>query len=110
MRKKSTRLLSAALAACMMLSILPVGAFAAQTGTESTESSVSAQATETLPFEGKEITAGGTYTMPSGTYTGNFVINTDESVTINIEGNVDAKAPGILWNVKKGMRPDNRKQ
>ena len=101
MRKKSTRLLSAALAACMMLSALPVGAFAAQTGTESTESSVSAQATETLPFEGKEITAGGTYTMPSGTYTGNFVINTDESVTINIEGNVDAKAPGILWNVKK---------
>ena len=29
MRKKSTRLLSAALAACMMLSVLPVGAFAA---------------------------------------------------------------------------------
>ena len=101
MRKKSTRLLSAALAACMMLSVLPVGAVAAQTGTESTESSVSAQATETLPFEGKEITAGGTYTMPSGTYTGNFVINTDEDVTINIEGNVDAKASGILWNVKK---------
>ena len=29
MRKKSTRLLSAALAVCMMLSALPVGAFAA---------------------------------------------------------------------------------
>ena len=29
MRKKSTRLLSAALAVCMMLSVLPVGAFAA---------------------------------------------------------------------------------
>ena len=34
MRKKSTRLLSAALAACMMLSALPVGAFAAEPGTE----------------------------------------------------------------------------
>lgn len=34
MRKKSTRLLSAALAVCMMLSVLPVGAFAAGTDTE----------------------------------------------------------------------------
>ena len=34
MRKKSTRLLSAALAAGMMLSVLPVGAFAAEPGTE----------------------------------------------------------------------------
>lgn len=34
MRKKSTRLLSAALAVCMMLSVLPVGAFAAEPGTE----------------------------------------------------------------------------
>lgn len=34
MRKKSTRLLSAALAVCMMLSALPVGAFAAEPGTE----------------------------------------------------------------------------
>ena len=88
MRKKSTRFLSAALAACMMLSALPVGAFAADPGTASTESSVSAQATETLPFEGKEITTGGTYTMPSGTYTGNFVINTDEDVKIEITGDV----------------------
>ena len=32
MRKKSTRLLSAALAVCMMLSVLPVGAFAAEPG------------------------------------------------------------------------------
>ena len=43
MRKKSTRLLSAALAACMMLSVLPVGAFAAEPGTEP-ENGVSAQA------------------------------------------------------------------
>ena len=46
MRKKSTRLLSAALAACMMLSVLPVGAFAAEPGAASAESSVSTQAEE----------------------------------------------------------------
>lgn len=46
MRKKSTRLLSAALAACMMLSVLPVGAFAAAPAAASTESAVSTQAEE----------------------------------------------------------------
>lgn len=89
MRKKSTRLLSAALAACMMLSVLPVGAFAAEPGTEPENGNgVSAQAEETLPFEGKEITKGGTYTMPKGTYTGNFEINTDDDVKIEITGDV----------------------
>lgn len=89
MRKKSTRLLSAALAACMMLSVLPVGAFAAEPGTEPENGNgVSAQAEETLPFEGKEITKGGTYTMPEGTYTGNFEINTDDDVKIEITGDV----------------------
>ena len=46
MRKKSTRLLSAALAVCMMLSALPVGAFAAAPAAASTESAVSTQAEE----------------------------------------------------------------
>lgn len=46
MRKKSTRLLSAALAVCMMLSILPVGAFAAEPGAEEQENGASAQAEE----------------------------------------------------------------
>lgn len=44
MRKKSTRLLSAALAACMMLSVLPVGAFAAEPGAAEPENGASAQA------------------------------------------------------------------
>ena len=48
MRKKSTRLLSAALAACMMLSVLPVGAFAAEPGTEP-ENGVSTQADAAVP-------------------------------------------------------------
>lgn len=44
MRKKSTRLLSAALAVCMMLSVLPVGAFAAEPRAAEPENGVSAQA------------------------------------------------------------------
>lgn len=44
MRKKSTRLLSAALAVCMMLSVLPVGAFAAEPGAAEPENGVSALA------------------------------------------------------------------
>ena len=46
MRKKSTRLLSAALAVCMMLSVLPVGAFAAEPGAAEQENGASAQAEE----------------------------------------------------------------
>lgn len=46
MRKKGTRLLSAALAVCMMLSVLPVGAFAAEPGAEEQENGASAQAEE----------------------------------------------------------------
>ena len=46
MRKKSTRLLSAALAVCMMLSVLPVGAFAAEPGAEEQENGASAPAEE----------------------------------------------------------------
>lgn len=51
MRKKSTRLLSAALAVCMMLSVLPVGAFAAEPGAEEQENGVSAQADAAVPEE-----------------------------------------------------------
>lgn len=46
MRKKSTRLLSAALAVCMMLSVLPVGAFAAEPRAAEPENGASAQAEE----------------------------------------------------------------
>ena len=49
MRKKSTRLLSAALAVCMMLSVLPVGAFAAEPGAEEPENGASAQADPAVP-------------------------------------------------------------
>lgn len=49
MRKKSTRLLSAALAVCMMLSALPVGAFAAEPGAAEQENGASAQADAAVP-------------------------------------------------------------
>ena len=46
MRKKSTRLVSAALAVCMMASTLPVSAFAAEPGEAEQENGVSVQAEE----------------------------------------------------------------
>ena len=104
MRKKSTRLLSAALAACMMLSALPVGAFAAEPGTEPENGNgVSAQAEETLPFAGKEITEGGTYTM-GGPYTGTITVNVEDGkdVIINITGDVTTSINAPLIKVLKG--------
>ena len=105
MRKKSTRLLSAALAACMMLSVLPVGAFAAEPGTEPENGNgVSAQAEETLPFAGKEITEGGTYTMEGGEYTGPITVNVQDGndVIINITGYVTTNIRDMLIKVVKG--------
>ena len=105
MRKKSTRLLSAALAACMMLSVLPVGAFAAEPGTEPENGNgVSAQAEETLPFAGKEITEGGTYTMEGGEYTGPITVNVQDGkdVIINITGHVTTNIQKMLIKVVNG--------
>lgn len=105
MRKKSTRLLSAALAVCMMLSVLPVGAFAAEPGTEPENGNgVSAQAEETLPFAGKEITEGGTYTMDGGEYTGPITVNVQDGkdVIINITGSVTTNIRDMLIKVVKG--------
>lgn len=104
MRKKSTRLLSAALAVCMMLSVLPVGAFAAEPGAAEPENGVSAQAEETLLFAGKEITEGGTYTMDGGEYTGPITVNVQDGkdVIINITGHVTTNIRDMLIKVVKG--------
>ena len=56
MRKTSMRLISAALAACMMASTLPVGAFALEVGTSDAVAAVSEQEAET-PAEGIKINA-----------------------------------------------------
>ena len=89
MKKLGTRLISAALAACMMASVLPVSAFATGGGTES-ESGVSEQAetVTVIPTTGMTITKGGIYEVKGDTYTGSIKVTSSEPVTINITGNV----------------------
>lgn len=107
MRKKSTRLLSAALAVCMMLSVLPVGAFAAEPGAEEQENGASAQA-ETEPYylKGGEtvndtfVAAHGDVYELSGPYTKSITVYTTKNVTLNIVGNVDVNMGSALLNVK----------
>ena len=108
MRKKSTRLLSAALAVCMMLSVLPVGAFAAEPGAAEQESGVSAQEeTKPYPLKGGEIvndtfvTEHGNVYELSGPYTKSITVETTKNdVTLNIVGNVDVNMSSALLNVK----------
>ena len=112
MRKKSTRLLSAALAACMMLSALPVGAFAAEPGTEP-ENAVTAQE-ETEGFhleEGATINEkfikehGHTYTIGGKKdYKYRIIIDTNEDVTINFVGDTVGCFSGAnIPDLKKAM-------
>ena len=104
MRKKSTRLLSAALAACMMLSVLPVGAFAAEPGTEPENAVTAQEEAHTLNKNGDSITTGGTYTMEDGEYTGPITVNVEdgEDVIINITGHVTTNIRDMLIKVVKG--------
>lgn len=102
MRKKSTRLLSAALAVCMMLSVLPVGAFAAEPGTEP-ENAVTAQE-ETEGHYLKDGTTidddfiaehGNTYTIGGEeTYQYPITIDTNQDVTIKFINNVNSHIVG----------------
>ena len=104
MRKKSTRLLSAALAVCMMLSVLPVGAFAAEPGAEEPENAVTAQEeAQTLNKNGDSITHGGTYTM-GGPYAGTITVNVEDGkdVIINITDDVTTNIDAALIKVVKG--------
>lgn len=96
MRKKSMRFISAALAACMMASTLPVGAFALE-GDTAPESGVSTQAEETtednvttIPTTGYTIKKGGDYEIKGDTYTGGITVNASDNdeVTIHIASNV----------------------
>ncbi len=107
MRKKSTRLLSAALAVCMMLSVLPVGAFAAEPGAAELENGASAQEeTEPYPLKGGEIVndafvaANGDVYELSGPYTKSITVDTTKNVTLNIVGNVDVNMRSALLDVK----------
>ncbi len=101
MRKKSMRFISAALAACMMASTLPVNALALEDlpGGSYSENGVTAQEneeaeptpTELIPTKSITITEGGNYVIPEGTYAGNITIkltDTTETVNITIKGDV----------------------
>lgn len=83
MRKKSTRLLSAALAVCMMLSVLPVGAFAAEPGAEEQENDVSAQAEEEfVQPESVEISSTNFQDTDFRNYVKKFDINNDDKLSL----------------------------
>ena len=94
MRKKSTRLVSAALAVCMMLSVLPVGAFAAEPGTEPENTVTAQKETKGYPLKGSEkinegfVVAHGTVYTLSGNYTQGITIETEQDITINIDDEV----------------------
>lgn len=105
MRKKSTRLLSAALAVCMMLSVLPVGAFAAEPGTEPENTATAQEEAQTLPKTGGSITSGGTYTMEGGEYTGPITVNVQDGsdVIIKITGHVTTSIKDVLIEVVNGQ-------
>lgn len=106
MRKKSTRLLSAALAVCMMLSVLPVGAFAAEPGTEPENTVTAQKETKPYPLKGGEtvndklVTEYGDVYELSGPYTKSITVDTTKNVTLNIVGNVDVNMRSALLNVK----------
>ena len=104
MRKKSTRLLSAALAVCMMLSVLPVGAFAAEPDTEPENAVTAQEEVHILGKNGDSITTGGTYTMERGEYTGQITVNVQDGndVIINITGDVTTSIGDVLIKVVKG--------
>ena len=83
MRKKSTRLLSAALAACMMLSVLPVGAFAAEPGAEEQENGASAQAEEEfVQPESVEINSTNFQDTDFRNYVKKFDISNDDKLSL----------------------------
>ena len=107
MRKKSMRFISAALAACMMASTLPVGAFALE-GDTAPESGVSTQAEGTtednvtptpIPTAGMTITESGDYEIKGDTYTGGITVNASDNdeVTIHIASNVKFTQPNTVF-------------
>lgn len=105
MRKKSTRLLSAALAVCMMLSVLPVGAFALEVGAADPAAAVSEQKAATPHHLGDgetindELIAqyGNTYTIGGEeTYLKRIKIYTNQDVTIKFINDVNCNIEGTI--------------
>lgn len=115
MRKKSTRLLSAALAVCMMLSVLPVGAFALEVGAADPAAAVSEQKAAT-PYHldgSKKIDIdedfikehGSTYTIGGEeTYQYPITIDTNQDVTIKFINNVNSHIVGTSADLIAALR------
>ena len=111
MRKKSTRLLSAALAACMMLSALPVGAFAAEPGTEPENTVTAQEETEGYHLnDGVTINEdfikkhGNTYTIGGNEeYRYSITIDTTEDVTINFVDDTVGRMQSYIPELKHAM-------
>ena len=96
MRKKSTRFLSAALAACMMLSALPVGAFAdGGTGSETGGDPQQGEVIKEFPENGGIITEGGTYNLHEN-YKGclDLRLGPDGSAVVNVTDDVHSEVQG----------------
>ena len=93
MRKKSMRLASAALAVCMMASVLPVSAFAdGGTGSETGGDPQQGEVIKEFPREGGIIEEGGTYNL-YGDYKGclDLRLGPDGSAVVNVTGNVHSE-------------------
>ena len=104
MRKKSTRLLSAALAVCMTVTVLPVGAFAAEPGAEEQENGASAQAdTGTVLDNTKlfhEINTAGTYILKGGDYARYYTDDDGFPQTVDSSGvNIDAAGQDVTIEI-----------
>ena len=84
------RLISLLLAFSMMLTFLPAGAVSAFA--EGTADDTIDPSKETLLKGGNTITEGGTYQL-NGPYTQGITINTEDSVEINVTGNVTVDVP-----------------
>ena len=113
MRKKSTRLLSAALAVCMMLSVLPVGAFALEVGAADPAAAVSEQKAATPHHLGggeiinEELIAqyGNTYTIGGEeTYLKCITIDTNQDVTIKFINNVNCHIVGTSLDLVPALK------
>ena len=110
MRKLKTRLISAALAAAMMLSICPASAFAADgTVPESATSSSSSPVKLTpdqMPDDGSSYVIGSNhaakYQLEAGDYTCGISIDhvaAEDTITIHLNGNINVTNAGIFIGV-----------
>ena len=114
MRKKSTRLLSAALAVCMMLSVLPVGAFAAEPGTEPENTETAQEEAEGYHLKGGEKINtdfiekhGSTYTIGEEgdyRYTNIITIDTTKDVTIKFINDVNCHITGTSADLVPALK------